>query len=132
VEGGAAARRVLPDKKIVPELMVPLLVVLPQHLGEIADAAAYLRIQLQPRRWRRRNRHPSTDEVPAVGEGDVVVVDALVRRSERLALLERHIVPIALPWGRHVDGRLSPHVILRTGRRRQLAQKRWRWASRCP
>jgi hypothetical protein len=123
---------VLPDEKIVPELMVPLLAVLLQRLGEIADATVYLRIQLRPRWWRQRNRHPSTDEVPAVGEGDVVVVDALVRRSERLALHERHVAPIALPWGRRIDRRPSPHVILRTGRRRQLAQKRRRWASRYP
>jgi hypothetical protein len=62
--------------------------------------------------------------VPVVGEGDVWVVDALVRCPKRLALLERHIAPIALPrWGR-VDSRPSPHVILRPRRRRQLAQKR--------
>jgi hypothetical protein len=44
VEGGAAARLVLPDQKIVAELEVPVLAVLPWRLGEIVDAAAYLRI----------------------------------------------------------------------------------------
>jgi hypothetical protein len=33
--------------------------------------------------------------VPAVGEANVVVVDALVGHPERLALLERHVAPIA-------------------------------------
>jgi hypothetical protein len=66
---------VLPDQKIVPELAVLVLAVLPQRLGEIADAVAYLRIQLRPRQWRWRNRHPGTVEVPAVGEGDFMVVD---------------------------------------------------------
>jgi hypothetical protein len=59
-----------------------------------------------------------------MGEGDVWVVDALVRRLERLALLEPHVGPIALPRWERIDGRPSPHVILRPGRRRQLVQKR--------
>jgi hypothetical protein len=54
--------------------------------------------------------------VPAVGEGDVGVVDALVRPPERLALLEAHVAAILLPrWGL-IDGRPSPHVILRPRR----------------
>jgi hypothetical protein len=71
--------------------------------------------------------------VPAVGEADVMVVDTLVGRPERLTLLKRHVVPIALPRGRgrHVDGRLLPHVILQPGRGRQLAQERRRWVIRC-
>jgi hypothetical protein len=81
--GGAATRGVLPREEIVPEPAIPVLVVEPQRLGEVPDAAPYLRIQLRPRRWRRRNRHPGTVEVPSVGESDVVVVDALVGRPER-------------------------------------------------
>jgi hypothetical protein len=34
-----------------------------------------------------------------VGEVDVVVFDALVGHPERLALLERHVAPVALPGG---------------------------------
>jgi hypothetical protein len=47
--------------------------------------------------------------VPALGEGNIVVVYALVGRLERLALLERHVASIALPRGRgrRVDG--CPH-----------------------
>jgi hypothetical protein len=56
--------------------------------------------------------------VPAVGEGDVGVVDALVRRPKRLALLEAHVAAISLPrWGL-IDGRPLPNVILRPRRRR--------------
>jgi hypothetical protein len=61
------------------------------------------------RRW---NRHPGTVEVPAVGEGDVGVVDALVCHPERLALLEAHVASILLPRWERIDGRPSPHVIL--------------------
>jgi hypothetical protein len=124
VAGGAVACRVLLGEEAIPELLVLVLAVLPQHLGEVANAAVYFRIQPQPHWWRRRNRHPGTVDVPAVGEGDVGVVDALVCRPERIALLERHVAPIALPrWGR-IDGRPSPHIILRPGHQRQLAQKR--------
>jgi hypothetical protein len=129
VVGGAAARGVLPRVEIVPELAVPVLAVEPQRLGKVPDAAPYLHIQLRPRRWRRRNRHPRTVDVPAVGEADIVVVDALVACLERLALLERHIAPIALLQGRgrRVDGRPpAPRNPLAT------AQERWRWTSRRP
>jgi hypothetical protein len=115
---------VLPCEEVMPELPVPILVVLPQCLGEVADAAAYFRIQPRHHRWHRRNRHPDTAEVPAVGEGYVGVVDALVCRPERLALLELHVAPITLPWWGHIDGHPLPHIILRPGRRRQLAQNR--------
>jgi hypothetical protein len=82
---------------------------------EITDAAAYLHIQLRAR-WRRRNRHPGTVEVSAVAEADIVVVDALVGRPERLALLERHVAPIALPRERErCDGHPPPHVVLQPG-----------------
>jgi hypothetical protein len=43
-----------------------------------------------------------------VGEADVVVVNALVGRLELLALLERHIAPVALLWGRRLDARPLP------------------------
>jgi hypothetical protein len=55
--------------------------------------------------------------VPSVGEGDMGVVDTQVRRPERLALLEAHVAAISLPrWG-VIDGRPSPHVILRPRRK---------------
>jgi hypothetical protein len=44
VEGGPTAGGVLPGEEVVPELAVPVLAVVPHHLGEIPDAAAYLRI----------------------------------------------------------------------------------------
>jgi hypothetical protein len=44
VAGGAAAGGVLLGEEIVPELAVPILAVVPLCLGEIPDAAAYLRI----------------------------------------------------------------------------------------
>jgi hypothetical protein len=49
---------------------------MPHPLGEFSDAAAYLCIQLWPHRRQRWNRHPGIVEVPAVGEANVVVVDA--------------------------------------------------------
>jgi hypothetical protein len=48
----AAARGVLPGEEVITELAVPILAVEPQRLGEIADAAAYLRIQLRAHRRR--------------------------------------------------------------------------------
>jgi hypothetical protein len=77
--------------------------------------AVHLRIQP---RAHRRNRHPGKFEVPAMGKGYIGVVDALVHRPERLALLEAHIAAISLPrWGL-IDGRPSPNIILRPRHRR--------------
>jgi hypothetical protein len=50
-----------------------------------------------------------TVQVPSVGEADVVVVDALVGRPERLALLERHVPPIVLPRGEGDTSTGTPH-----------------------
>jgi hypothetical protein len=72
--GGRTVGGVLPGEEVIPELVVPVLVVVSQRLGEISDAAAYLCIQLRSRRWRQRNRHPGTVEVLAMGEADVMVV----------------------------------------------------------
>jgi hypothetical protein len=73
--------------------------------------------------YQPRNRHHGTVEVPAVGEGDVGVVDTLVRRPMCLTLLEPHVALMASPWWGRTDGRPSPHVILRSVRKRQLVQK---------
>jgi hypothetical protein len=54
-------------------------------------------------------------EVPAVEEADVVVVDALVRHSELLALLKRQVAAVVLPRGRRLDARPPPHTILLPG-----------------
>jgi hypothetical protein len=80
VVGGPLAGGVLPGEQVVLELPVPVLAIVPHRLGEIPDAAAYLRIQFWARR-RRRNRHPGTVQVPAVGEADVMVLDALLGRQ---------------------------------------------------
>jgi hypothetical protein len=106
VAGGAAARRVLPVEEVPPVPPVLVLAVLPHRLGEVADAAVHLRIQPRAHRRRRWIRHPDKVEVPVVGEGDVRVVNALVRLPECLALLEAHVATISLPrWG-PIDGRL--------------------------
>jgi hypothetical protein len=60
-------------------------------------------------------------EVPAVGEANIVVVDALVGCPELLALLEWHVAAVVLPRGSRLDVRPSPHVILQLRRGRQLA-----------
>jgi hypothetical protein len=67
---------------------------------------------------------PGTVEVLAVREADVVVVDALVDRPERLALLERHVAPIAPMEERNTRQRAPPTPRNPpTGRRRQLTQE---------
>jgi hypothetical protein len=65
-----------------------------------------------------------------MGEADVVVVDDLVGRPELLALLEQHVALVVLPWGRRLDMRPLPHIILRPRRGRKLSQECQRWESR--
>jgi hypothetical protein len=103
---------VLPGEEVIPELAFLVYAVEPQRLGKILDAAAYLRILLRPRLWRRWNRHPRTVQVPAMRESDIVVVDAMVGRPELRALLEQHVVAVALPRGACLDAHCPRHIIL--------------------
>jgi hypothetical protein len=59
--------------------------------------------------------------VPAVGEPDVRVVDALVGRPKLLALLERHVPAVTVPLGAHDDAGWPHDVVLRPRRWRKLA-----------
>jgi hypothetical protein len=61
----------------------------------------------------RRDRHPCTVQVPAGGEGDIVVVDALVVPPPPLSFIVRHIASVRPLPGVYYDAAWPLRVILR-------------------
>jgi hypothetical protein len=105
----------IPTEEVVPELLVLVLALAMQRLGEVTDAATYLRREFGPRLGHRLDRRPCTVQVPAGGEGDIIVVDALPVPPP-LTLVEWHIAAVPPRPGGCYDMWWQCHIILRPWR----------------
>jgi hypothetical protein len=102
--------------------------------GEGGDAAAHLLLErCGAYLGRRQHRHPLNVEVPAPGEGCVVVGDAVPLPPAPHSILQPEVLAVPLRGCRMVDVQTRPrNVCLRPWRRRKAAGKvrLRRWSER--